>query len=74
MLIERIFVDWYWILKIKHNGHTLNLQWTVAIFWQATEEDYLFMQSMLVHTEEDLGPYAISNMEHFVIKKLANAF
>ena len=50
-----IFVDWYRIFKIRHSGYTLNSQWSV-IFCQALEEDYLYIQSMLVHTGKDLGP------------------
>ena len=46
--INHIFVDWYWILKIKYNGYTLNSRWPIVIFCQALEKDYLYMQSMLV--------------------------
>ena len=36
-LVDRVFVNWHWILKIEYNDHILNSQWPVVIFCQAIE-------------------------------------
>ena len=45
-LVDRVFVNWHWILKIECNGHILNSQWPVVIFCQAIEQVYLFIYAI----------------------------
>ena len=35
--IDCFFLDWYWILKVIYNGHTLNSHWPFIIFYHQLE-------------------------------------
>ena len=45
---DQAFIDRYQILKIRYNCHTLNSCWTVVIVHQQHEQDYFYMQCILM--------------------------
>ena len=69
--IQLHFFDWYWIFKIKYNGHILNSEWPVVISHQGTWITFVFTIYVRAYWEGFWNP-ATSKMEHFVT--IANSY